>query len=277
MARSVTHALNSTDLAPEALRARLRGWLFARVLIVTVFLGAVAGTHVAPDSDPNFPLRGITGLIVLAYAFSAASAYGVARIDNLRVFALAQVVFDILLNSIAVLLTGALESPMGVWYNLAIIGAAFLLLRHGAYTAAALSSLTYGTLMNLVYYHALPSVLGFAPPPPAHGPRLWFITSPPTSPPSSRSPSCRRSSSSVPPARSESCASRRRTSSESKICRRCWFRTSRAVFSPPTPRASIKSANQAIETIIGRPGASSSAGESPTSFRRFGLRSAPRA
>jgi two-component system, NtrC family, response regulator PilR len=159
----------ATDLAPEALRARLRRWLFARVLIVTVFLGAVAASHVSSNSDPSFPLRGIAELIILAYVFSIASAYAVARIDNLRIFAFAQIVFDVIVNSIAVLLTGALESPMGVWYNLAIIGAAFLLLRRGAYAAATLSSLIYGTLMDVVYYHALPSALGFAPPAPEPG------------------------------------------------------------------------------------------------------------
>ncbi len=169
MTRSVTPIPKASDLAPEALRARLRRWLFARVLIVTVFLGAVAASHVSPDTDPSFPLRGIADLIILAYAFSIASAFAVARIDNLRLFAFAQIVFDVIVNSIAVLLTGALESPMGVWYNLAIIGAAFLLLRRGAYAAATLSSLTYGILMDVVYYHALPSALGFAPPAPEPG------------------------------------------------------------------------------------------------------------
>ncbi len=253
MARSVTHALNSTDLAPEALRARLRGWLFARVLIVTVFLGAVAGTHVAPDSDPNFPLRGVTGLIVLAYAFSAASAYGVARIDNLRVFALAQVVFDILLNSIAVLLTGALESPMGVWYNLAIIGAAFLLLRHGAYTAAALSSLTYGTLMNLVYYHALPSVLGFAPPAPATGLGVVYIAA------NIASFFSIAFLSSILVERAASTQRELRESQEDfqriENLQKVLVQNLESGVLTTDPEGFVKSANQAIETIIGRPGA----------------------
>ena len=154
----------STDLPPEALRSRLRAWLFARVVIVTVFLGAVAVSHLSPGTDPGFAVRPLTALIALAYAVSIASAYGVDRVTDLRTFALAQVIFDILVNSLAVLLTGALTSPMGVWYNLAIIGAAFLLLRRGAFTAAAVSSLTYGTLMNLVYYHALPAELGLPVP-----------------------------------------------------------------------------------------------------------------
>ena len=57
--RSLKSPPKATDLAPEALRARLRRWLFARVLIVTVFLGAVAASHVSSNSDPSFPLRGI--------------------------------------------------------------------------------------------------------------------------------------------------------------------------------------------------------------------------
>jgi PAS domain S-box-containing protein len=153
-----------TDLPPEALRSRLRAWLITRVVIVTAFLGAVALAHLSAESEPEFPLRPLAGLMAIAYAVSAASWFATDRIGNLRGFAFGQIVFDILLNSVAVLLTGALSSPMGVWYNLAIMGAAFLLLRRGAFTAAAVSSLTYGTLMNLVYYHALPTELGLPVP-----------------------------------------------------------------------------------------------------------------
>ncbi len=108
-------------------------------------------------------------MIVIAYAASLASAYAVSRIAQLHGFALAQVVCDIVLNSAAVLLTGSLMSPMAVWYNLAIMGAAFVLRRHGAYVAAAISSITYGVLMNLVYYHALPAALGIDAPTPQPG------------------------------------------------------------------------------------------------------------
>jgi two-component system response regulator PilR (NtrC family) len=158
----------STDLDPQALRTRLRVWQFARVTIVTVFLGALAASDL---SEPNVeaPLRGITLLIVIAYVASVASAFAVPRVRRLHEFALGQVVFDIILNSAAVLLTGSLLSPMAVWYNLAIMGAAFVLRRHGAYVAAAISSITYGVLMNLVYYHALPTALGIEAPAPEPG------------------------------------------------------------------------------------------------------------
>jgi PAS domain S-box-containing protein len=155
----------STELDPNALRTRLRVWQFARVTIVTIFLGALA----ASDLSGSAPLRGITLLIVIAYVASFASAFAVTRVERLHEFALAQVVFDIVLNSVAVLLTGSLLSPMAVWYNLAIMGAAFVLRRHGAYVAAAISSITYGTLMNLVYYHALPAALGIEAPAPEPG------------------------------------------------------------------------------------------------------------
>src|ERR1043165_9916914 len=104
----------STELPPEALRSRLRAWLFARVVIVTVFLGAVVAAHLSSDLGVGFPLRPLAALIAIAYAVSIASAYGVDRVADLRTFALTQVIFDILLNSAAVLLTGALTSPMGV-------------------------------------------------------------------------------------------------------------------------------------------------------------------
>ncbi|MBI2963187.1 MAG: sigma 54-interacting transcriptional regulator [Deltaproteobacteria bacterium] len=168
-------AASSPDLAVEALRGRLRGWLLARILGVTVFLGALALTHLSPGSDPSYPLRSLTALIVVAYAFSIASAYAVSRTTRLRAFALVQIVAEIALISAAVLLTGALESPMAVWYNLAIIGAALLLFRPGAFLAATLSSLSYGTLINLAYYGALPSSLPMTVPEPGLG-ILYHIT-----------------------------------------------------------------------------------------------------
>ncbi len=158
----------SRDLDPQALRTRLRVWQFARVLIVTVFLGALVASDL---SDPNgeSALRAITALIVIAFAVSVVSVFAVSHVQQLHRFALAQVICDIVLNSVAVLLTGSLMSPMAVWYNLAIMGAAFVLRRHGAYVAAALSSITYGVLMNLVYYHALPAALGIEAPAPEPG------------------------------------------------------------------------------------------------------------
>ena len=152
------------DLGPEALRARLRGWLLARVLVVTIFLGAVAASHLTPEADTGYPLHSIIGLIVVAYLFSIGSAYAVGTARDLRVLAFAQVGADVLFITAAVLMTGALGSPMAVWYNLAIIGAAILLSRRGAFGTATLSTLLYGGLIDLIYYNALPAAFGFEPP-----------------------------------------------------------------------------------------------------------------
>jgi two-component system response regulator PilR (NtrC family) len=151
------------DLAPEVLRARLRGWLLARVLVVTLFLGAVAASHLTPEANSGYPLHSIIGLIVVAYLFSIGSAYAVGATRDLRVLAFAQVGADVLFITVAVLMTGAIESPMAVWYNLAIIGAAILLSRRGAFGTATLSTLLYGALIDLVYYDALPAAFGLEP------------------------------------------------------------------------------------------------------------------
>lgn len=147
------------DLSPEELRRRLKVWLLARVLVVTVFLGAFALSHLAQATDPEYPIRSIAALIVAAYAFSVGSAILVARFRRLRRFAFVQVIAEIALISGATLLTGGIHSPMGVWYNLAIIGASFLLRRRGGHLAALLSSLSYGTVVNLSYYQLLPQWL----------------------------------------------------------------------------------------------------------------------
>ncbi len=159
----MTSEANSFALQPEFLQDRIRWWLLARVLIVTIFLGATALTHLRIDSDPGFPLKEVASLTVAAYLFSLASAFLLPRIPHLDRFALLQITSDIFLISIAVLLTGGLRSPMAVWYNLAIIGAALLRLRRGAYMAATFASLIYGALMNLIYYQALPVALLFEP------------------------------------------------------------------------------------------------------------------
>jgi two-component system response regulator PilR (NtrC family) len=153
------------DLSAESLRARIRWVLFARVLIVTVFLGATALTHTSLESDPGFPLRGVAGLIVGAYAFSIFSAWLLGRVRHLHAFASAQIAADVLLISVSVLLTGGLRSPMAVWYNLAVLGGSMLLLRRGAYATAAFASIIYGVLMNAIYYGALPEGWVFAPGP----------------------------------------------------------------------------------------------------------------
>jgi len=157
------------DLAPEVLRARLRGWLLARVLVVTVFLGAVAASHVTAEGDVVYPLHSIVALIIVAYLFSIGSAFAVQSARDVGVLAFAQVGADVLFITAGVFLTGALESPMAVWYNLAIIGAAILLSRRGAYGTATLATLTYGAIIDLVYYQALPATLGIGYAAPAPG------------------------------------------------------------------------------------------------------------
>jgi PAS domain S-box-containing protein len=154
---------------PESLATRIRWLLAARVAVATVFLGATAATQGRIDSDPDFPLGAVTGLLVAAYLASLGSAAVLERLAHRRSFAYGQIAADIVLISISVPLTGGLRSPMAVWYNLSIIAAALLLFRRGALAAASLSSLAYGTVLNLTYYGWLPASWVYAPGPPPAG------------------------------------------------------------------------------------------------------------
>ena len=147
----------TTELKPAApLTTRIRWLLLARVLIVTIFLAATALTYGGADPDPDFPLQEVSALIVVGYLFSLLSVSVLKRISRLKAFAYLQVSVDVFLISVAVVLTGGLRSPMAVWYNLAIIAAALLLFRRGAFAAAGLSSVVYAALMTLAYWGALP-------------------------------------------------------------------------------------------------------------------------
>ena len=158
--------MSPAALPPELLRERIRWVLFARVVIVTLFLGAWALSLRDVAEAAIAPVEALAAVIVAAYVLSLATVALYSRTNRLRWLSALQVAADIGLITAAIPMTGGLQSPMAVWYNLAIIGAAALLLREGALAAATLSSITYGALMNLLFYGWLPSeVLAWSPPP----------------------------------------------------------------------------------------------------------------
>jgi transcriptional regulator with PAS, ATPase and Fis domain len=112
------------------------------------------------------------GTIGFTYLVSLISGLLLTRVHNLAVFAYTQVVFDILCITGTIILTGGIESPFLFLYHLAILNAAFLLFRRGAFVAASLATLSYGGTVDLLYYgvlsysnHSSPSFLFASPAP----------------------------------------------------------------------------------------------------------------
>ncbi len=78
------------------------------------------------------PVQQLMLVVAVTYAFSAVSALLLTHARRLRLFALAQIGFDVLLVTGVIYLTGGVESPFPFLYSLPIINAAVLLFGEGA-------------------------------------------------------------------------------------------------------------------------------------------------
>ena len=127
----------------ETLRERLRVLLFARVLVVTVFLAGAGAYHLTMSDGARVIGQRAFLVVIAAYALTVASALAVRKAPWLRAFAYLQSVFDVALLTGAIVLARGVGAPMAVLYVLAIANAAGLLLMRGALVSAAASSIAY--------------------------------------------------------------------------------------------------------------------------------------
>src|SRR5215813_7586066 len=150
--------------AGDDLHKRLQWFLLLRVGITTCLLGTTVWLYYYWLGGTNSSSGSVVlYTIAVIYFISLVSGLLLSRVRDLMLFSYAQVVFDTLFVTGIVLLTGGLDSPFSLFYNLAILNAAFLLYRHGALIAASLAALCYGGTIDLLYYGVLPPT-GFMPP-----------------------------------------------------------------------------------------------------------------
>jgi two-component system response regulator PilR (NtrC family) len=152
----------------EPLRDRLKWGLFFRVVLVSVFLGLLALVDLAgPNDRYTVPINLLLLAIVATYALTIVSAVLLLRLKRLVAFSYLQVLWDVVLTTWVILVTGGGESPFGFLYSLGVINAAMLLSTPGAVVAASTSSIAYAALVLVVNlgWVALPAY-PFRPAPP---------------------------------------------------------------------------------------------------------------
>ncbi len=132
---------------------RIKWLLFLRVVILSFFLGATALVPFFKGGDAGL-FRSLQFPLIAAYLVSISSALILSRIQNLAVFAHAQVDFDVLLITGIIFITGDMESPFPFLYNLAIINSAILLFYRGAFITAGVSGLCYGGILLWSHYRS---------------------------------------------------------------------------------------------------------------------------
>ena len=94
-------------------------------------------------------------ILFLIYVLTALYHYLLGRFKDLFFLAYLQVSIDILLITFLVHLTGGIDSGFSILYHLAIISASIILYRRGGYLTASLSSILYGTMLDMQYYNVL--------------------------------------------------------------------------------------------------------------------------
>ncbi|MCX5906528.1 MAG: PAS domain S-box protein [Deltaproteobacteria bacterium] len=138
--------------------SKLQWLMFFRVVVVTLLLGATAIWQLQEREifryaslTPLYFLIGFTYVLTLLYALL------LRRIQELKTFAYAQVLGDVFFVTLLIYFTGGIDSIFSWVYLLAIFSASTILYRRGGLLIASVSSILYGTLLDLQYYQVISS------------------------------------------------------------------------------------------------------------------------
>jgi len=144
----------------DAIR-KLRVLILTRALVVTLLVGSFYvfqigyGSLIFPSGFPYF----IVALYILTIAYLIALRW-IKTLSLLTIFAYVQIVIDVISEVILIYLTGGVQSWFSFTFLLSIISASIVLNSRASYYIAGLSSILYGLLVELQFYHVLPSFPG---------------------------------------------------------------------------------------------------------------------
>src|SRR6266702_15207 len=159
-------------------RRRLAWFILLRVVVVSVFLVSAIILHAKePGSLGEEALSGLSRLIIATYLFSAISLAALRHTGKFQhLLTYAQIIWDLILVTFLILLTGGINSPYSFLYILAIINASVLLARKEAIYTASLCAILYGAILDFQFYGKL-GFFGLSQfPAQQHGAKYVFYT-----------------------------------------------------------------------------------------------------
>jgi two-component system, NtrC family, sensor histidine kinase PilS len=147
-------------------KRRLAWFILLRMVVVSLFLISTIILNVRePGSISDAEVTGLYKLIIATYLFSLASLITLRFTQRFcRSITYIQIIWDLLLVTLLLLLTGGISSPYSFLYMLSIISASILLARREAIYTASLCGILYGATLDLQYYGKLAG-LGLSPVP----------------------------------------------------------------------------------------------------------------
>src|SRR3989338_5419877 len=132
---------------------RIKTLMVLRVLIISLFLGTIIIFQIRLGQLPF--VVPVTILIALTYLLTIAYSIHLRFAKKLKLSCYLQLIGDLLVESGVIYISGGIESPFPFLYILSIIASSIILYRRGGYIIASLSSILYGTLVNLEFYNLL--------------------------------------------------------------------------------------------------------------------------
>jgi two-component system sensor histidine kinase PilS (NtrC family) len=128
--------------------------VYRLVVLTSLLVSALIIQLSSPDAQPNPPFY---YLVLGAYVFSALFFALYASGRGLLAQAYAQVVFDLLLITAFVYISGGIASSMYFLYLFPVIAAGLVISGRAGFLAASLSAILFGVLVDGIYF-------GFVPP-----------------------------------------------------------------------------------------------------------------
>ncbi|MFQ5841285.1 MAG: nitrogen regulation protein NR(II) [Thermodesulfobacteriota bacterium] len=132
---------------------KLKVLVIFRVIIITLLLSIIlfiqlkkGVTFFITPNNLVYYFIGLTYLITLIYVPL------LTRTKDVKRFAFVQHIVDVLLITLLTYLTGGIESFFVIAYIFSIISGSIILYKRGAYFIASISSIAYGTFLDLEYY-----------------------------------------------------------------------------------------------------------------------------
>lgn len=128
--------------------------VYRLVVLTSLLVSALIIQLSSPDAQPNPPFY---YLVLGAYGFSALFFALYASGRGLAAQAYAQVVFDLLLITAFVYISGGIGSSMYFLYLFPVIAAGLVISGRAGFLAASLSAILFGVLVDGIYFGFIPT------------------------------------------------------------------------------------------------------------------------
>ncbi|HJV65230.1 MAG TPA: ATP-binding protein [Geomonas sp.] len=144
-------------------RKKIVWFVLLRLVVASCFLFSLFIFDLHSHEGGDSLLKVLTRLVAATYGFSLVSLLALKFIRGQgRAISYAQIVWDLILVTTVILITGGVNSPYAFLYFLSIVSASVLLARSEAYYTASLCVILYGAILDFQYYDKL-GPLGISP------------------------------------------------------------------------------------------------------------------